>query len=135
MEFFATLDVATTQQDLQQQLRLEVLPRFCASIYEVLEHEGDWGKISTVWGLFDVRRETIRGGLRFTLPGCLNAVTWTVTVSPDENVEQVTVHCTINRRQQDADFVESLEEFVQDWHRGLAQHLQLNTRIDKTCCA
>lgn len=135
MEFFATLNASATEQVLQQQLRIETLPRFCVSIYEVLRDEGERGEISTVWGLFDVQRECIRAGVRFTLPGCLNAVNWTVTVNLDDGVDEVTVHCTINRRQQDADFVESLEEFVQDWRRGLAEHLQLNSRIDGTCCA
>ncbi len=135
MEFFATLNVPVTELDLQQQLRIEILPRFCASIYEVLEHEGERGEISMLWGLFNVQRECIRSGVRFTLPGCPNAVSWTVTVNLDDSVNEVTVHCTINRRQQDADFVESLEEFVQDWRRGLAEHLQSNADVDDIYCA
>jgi len=135
MEFFATLNTPATQQDLQQQLRLETLPRFCASIYELVGHERDRAEVNMVWGLFDVHRECIRGGVRFTLPNCLNGVAWTVTVNLDDRADEVTIHCTINRRQQDADFVESLEEFVQDWRKGLAEHLQASSDVDEICCA
>ncbi len=119
------LNSEATQQDLQQQLRIETLPKFCASIYEVEDHVYERGQISTVWGLFEVRRELIRGGVRFSLPGCPNAVTWTVTISADDSLEEVTAHCTINRRQHDADFIESLEEFIQDWQKGLIEHLKV----------
>lgn len=125
MEFFAILNSEATQQDLQQQLRIETLPKFCASIYEIVNYIKDRGEISTVWGLFDVRRELIRGGVRFSLPGCPNAVAWTVTISADDSLAEVTAHCTINRRQHDADFIESLEEFIQDWKKGLIEHLQV----------
>ncbi len=135
MEFFATLNSPATQQDLQQQLRLETLPRFCASIYELVGHAREQAEVNMVWGLFDIHRECIRGGVRFTLPNCLNGVAWTVTVNLDDSADEVTIHCTINRRQQDADFVESLEEFVQDWRKGLAEHLQASSGVDDICCA
>lgn len=128
MEFFATLNLPATEEELQQQLQIETLVRFCASIYEVVNCNNNQGEISMVWGLFQVRRECIRGGVRFTLPNCLNGVAWTVTVSLDENIEEVNVHCTINRKQQDTDFVESLEDFVVDWRNGLSEHLQLHDR-------
>lgn len=123
MEFFATLKTTASEQDLQQQLQVEALPRFCASIYEISRPGEDY-EVSMIWGLFRIRRECIRGGVRFTLPNCLNGVAWTVTASLDEGVEEVTIHCTINRKQQDADFVESLQEFVQEWRAGLAEQLQ-----------
>lgn len=129
MEFFASLNSAATEQDLQKQLRIETLVQFCGSIYEVLSCTEDRGEISMLWGSFEVQCAPIRGGVRFSLPGCLNAVTWTITVSPDEGLEEVTVHCTINRRQQDADFIESLEDFTRDWRRGLTEHLQTDTVV------
>jgi len=129
MEFFASLTSRATEQDLQKQLQIKTLVQFCASIYEVVSCAGDRGEISMLWGLFKVRRESIRGGVRFSLPGCLNAVTWTVTISPDDSLGEVTVHCTINRRQHDADFIESLEDFIQDWRKGLTEHLQPATAV------
>ncbi len=131
MEFFASLNSAATEQDLQQQLRIETLDQFCASVYEVVSCTEDRGEISMLWGLFEVQRASIRGGVRFSLPGCLNAVTWTVTISPGDHLDEVTVHCTINRREQDADFIESLEDFTQDWRRGLTEHLKVGAVVRK----
>ncbi|NOZ36809.1 MAG: hypothetical protein GXP11_01840 [Gammaproteobacteria bacterium] len=125
MEFFASLTSAATEQDLQQQLRIETLAQFCSSIYEVMSYTDDRGEISMLWGLFEVQRQSIRGGVRFSLPGCLNAVSWTITINTDDSLGEVTVHCTINRQQHDADFIESLEDFIQDWRKGLAEHLQV----------
>ena len=127
MEFFKTIHSRATEQELQRQLQVDTLPRFCTSIYEVIHHEKDQAEISMLWGLFNVRRECIRGGVRFSLPNCLNAVVWSITISPDDDVNEITVHCTINRKQQDADFVESLEDFVEDWRKGLSEQLQLTT--------
>jgi len=134
MEFFKTINSPATEQELQQQLRVECLPHFCASIYEVIEHEKDQAEISMIWGLFKVRRECIRGGVRFTLPNCLNAVAWTITISPDEDANEITVHCTINRKQQDADFVESLVDFVEDWRKGLSEQLPLASDSETVAC-
>jgi len=132
MEFFAALNSQATEQNLQQQLRIDNLADFCASIYEIVKDEEYQGEISMVWGLFEVRRECIRGGVRFTLPNCLNGVAWTITISLDEANDEVMVHCTINRKEQDADFVESLEDFVNDWREGLDKYLQLGKNMDKT---
>jgi hypothetical protein len=59
--------------------------------------------------------QRVRDGVRFTLPGCPNALAWTVTAEP----EGVLVHCTINRTEHDPDFIESIETFVEDWRTGL----------------
>ncbi|HEB54747.1 MAG TPA: hypothetical protein ENI98_00295 [Gammaproteobacteria bacterium] len=131
MEFFASVNSTASEQDLQQQLRIESLAQFCASIYALVDCEGERGEISTVWGSFEVQRQLIRGGVRFSLPTCLNALTWTVTISLDDNSEKITVHCTINRQQHDEDFVKSLDDFIQDWRRGLAEHLQTAAVVRK----
>jgi hypothetical protein len=36
----------------------------------------------------------------------------------------VTIHCTINRNDHDADFIASIEQFVDDWQCGLCQALR-----------
>jgi hypothetical protein len=114
MEFYATAPVRLRAEDLQRHLRIDTLPQWCASIDKVLAHEGDRGSIYCVWGEFRVRREVIHDGVRFTLPGCPNALQWTVTAGSG-----VTVHCTINRSEHDPDFIESLEQFVAHWRLGL----------------
>ena len=81
MEFYATAPVRLRAEDLQRHLRIDTLPQWCASIDKVLAHEGDRGNIYSVWGEFRIRREVIRDGVRFSLPGCPNARQWTVTAA------------------------------------------------------
>ncbi len=119
MEFFATARIGTDASALKSQVTLESLPVFCASIDTVLEQAGDSGRIYCVWGEFAVNRETIRDGVRFTLPGCPNALAWTITASLSPEPDAVVIHCTINRRQHDPDFIETIEAFVDDWRQGL----------------
>ena len=122
MEFFATADVVATVAELQRRLSITDLPHWCASVDKTLSDAGDEGEIYCVWGGFLVRREEIRDGLRFTLPGCPNALQWTVTTGQPPYPDQVVVHLTINRTGHDSDFVESNRQFVADWKRGLEEH-------------
>lgn len=128
MEFFAIADVASDEACLQRRLDIPALPRLCASIDTVLAHAGDTGRIYCLWGEFTVRREPVRGGVRFTLPECPNALAWTVTTGFAPAPEQVVVHCTINRTEHAADFIESIEMFVADWRQGLEAVLALHTK-------
>lgn len=119
MEFFAIANVRTDEEALQQRLDIRTLPVVCASIDEVLSADGDQGEIYAVWGQFIVRREEIKGGLRFTLPNCPNAFAWTVTTGFPPAPEGVVIHCTINRTEHDEDFLETIQEFANDWKTGL----------------
>lgn len=119
MEFFALARLQTDPETLQRALGIEHLARWCDSIDSVLEHAGDQGRIYCVWGEFAVTRNAIRGGVRFSLPGCPNALAWTVTTGLPPDPEAVVIHCTINRREHDPDFIETIEAFVDDWRRGL----------------
>ncbi|MBI3547086.1 MAG: hypothetical protein HY081_10950 [Gammaproteobacteria bacterium] len=119
MEFFAVVNKHIEASALQERLNIASLPKFCASISRLLAHENNRGEIYCVWGQFIVQRELISGGVRFTLPNCLNTLAWTVTTGLPPTPEKIIVHCTINRREQDAEFVETLHGFVEDWRRGL----------------
>ncbi|MBK1632669.1 hypothetical protein CKO31_18355 [Thiohalocapsa halophila] len=118
MEFFATAAAEATETALQRQLTIGSLAEHCASIDAVLRAEGENGEIWSLWGQFQVHREPIRGGVRFTLPRCPNALAWTITAGTDTPAP-VVVHCTINRTEHDPDFIESIELFVDDWRTGL----------------
>jgi hypothetical protein len=120
MEFFARVRVPAGPESLQDRLTVASLPQWCASIDSVLEHSGDHGRIYCVWGVFAVERTLIRGGVRFALPGCPNALAWTVTAGLPPDPASVVIHCTINREEQDPDFVETLETFVRDWRQAVA---------------
>ncbi len=117
MEFFCTVNKAVTPAELQSSMTISSLPTHCNSIYEVMHDDGDHGEINCIWGVFIVHREVIKDGLRFTLPGCPNALAWTVTA--ENNNSETVVHLTINKQQPDPDFAESIEEFVEDWRAGL----------------
>ncbi|MFO8004637.1 hypothetical protein [Thioalkalivibrio sp.] len=119
MEFFARASLATDPETLQRELGIEHLAHWCDSIDAVLEEAGDRGRIYCVWGEFAVTRDVIRGGVRFSLPGCPNALAWTITTGLPPEPEAVVIHCTINRREHDPDFIETIEAFVDDWRRGL----------------
>ncbi|WP_260295988.1 hypothetical protein [Sedimenticola hydrogenitrophicus] len=123
MEFFRRFSADADETRVRQLITLARLPQLCASIDALLEDQGDWGRIYCVWGEFRVRREPIRNGVRLTLPGCPNALAWTVTAEQ----QSVTIHRTINRADHDADFVASIEQFVEDWQRGLSQAFQGQT--------
>ena len=122
MEFFATISITASAADLQRRLTISELPRWCPSIEKVLRDASSSGEIYCVWGTFDIHREELREGVRFTLPGCPNAFQWTVTTEPPPNARHAVVHLTINRTEHDQDFIDSLQQFVDDWKTGLETH-------------
>jgi len=124
MEFFAFARIVADNTQLQEVLTVSNLPVFCASVDEVFTDQGHHGEIYCLWGQFIVNREAIRDGVRFSLPGCPNALAWTVAANL-ETPGEVVVHCTINRRQPDPDFAESIRQFVDDWAHGLEQNVSL----------
>lgn len=123
MEFFhqvrlAGLDVA----ELKRLLTLENLPVLCASIQTVNKTGDDEGDIYCVWGAFDVRRQEIRYGVRFSLLNCPHALAWTITWHEKEQC--IVIHCTIDEKEQDELFVDSIHEFVAAWSAGLSGRLK-----------
>jgi len=119
VEFFAIADVTVDPEALQA-LTVETQPQYCADIDKVISVEDENNAdIFCAWGEFKVQRQIIRGGVRFTLPGCANALIWTITTGFDPAPDKVVIHCTINRPEQDEDFVESIESFVNAYKNGL----------------
>lgn len=123
MEFFATAEKIIDGDVLQARLDIASLPTFCASVTQVLSHDGNEGEIYCSWGLFFVRREPIRGGVRFTLPKCPNTLAWTITTGLPPAPEKIVVHLTIIRTEHDPEFVTSIEKFMEDWRHGLEAQL------------
>ncbi len=122
MEFFATTIIPATVEDLQRRLTISELPRWCASIETVLSDAKSSGEIYCVWGVFRVHREDLSHGVRFSLPDCPNALQWTVTTGHQPNPQNTVIHLTINRTEQDQDFIDSIGEFVDAWKAGLEAH-------------
>ncbi len=118
MEFFAIANVSCSEEWLQQNLTLERMGEACDSVY-VHEVNGDRAWIDTIWGEFEAARQVIKGGVRFSLTTCPNALAWTLTTGYPPAPEQVVIHGTINRTDHDAEFIESIEEFLEEWRTGL----------------
>ena len=115
-------NIPASAADLQRRLTISELPHLCASIEKVLSDATASGEIYCVWGTFHINREHVRGGVRFSLPGCANVFQWTVTTELPPDPQQTVIHATINRTDHDPDFIESLQQFVDDWKAGLATH-------------
>ena len=114
MEFYSEFkNNKISASHLKELLTIEQLPALCHSIYTVILDNKINGRIYCVWGEFEINREELEYGVRFTLPHCPNSLAWTITCN-DENSE-VTIHCTINKKTRDADFIESIEQFAVNW--------------------
>jgi len=121
MEWFAETVSGLDEAGLKQKVTMAALPDYCASIDNVLEDNGDEGRIYCIWGTFEVLRQEIRGGVRFTLPHCPNAFTWAITTGFPPDPGKTVIHAVINRKEHEADFLETIEEFVADWAEGLTE--------------
>jgi hypothetical protein len=122
MEFLTTTNIPASVEDLQRRLTIGDLPRWCASIEKILRNDTLSGEIFSVWGAFDINREALSKGVRFSLSNCPMALQWSVTTGHQPNPRETVIHLTINRVEQDKDFVDSLRKFVEDWKAGLEQH-------------
>ena len=123
MEFFQQVNNPDLDvKHLKKSLSLNSLTRLCASISDVTAHNDNEADIYCLWGAFNVRREELRYGVRFSLLNCPHALAWTVTL--DEVNKTIIVHCTIDKTEQDSDFVESIYDFVEDWSSGITKALQ-----------
>lgn len=122
MEFFKKVPAINLQaSDLKQLLTIKNLPVLCASIDTVISDRGDEAGIYCLWGEFNLRRDEIREGVRFSLLNCPHALAWTVTY--DEVRQYITIHCTIDETEQEEEFVDSIEVFVTDWSQGITKAL------------
>jgi len=122
MEFFAATNISASAADLQCRLTISELPYWCASIEKVLRDEKSSGEIFCVWGAFDINREELRNGVRFSLSSCPMAMQWSVTTGHMPDPQQTVVYASINRTEQDQDFIDSIRKFVEDWKTGLETH-------------
>ena len=118
MEFFAIAQTGLNEQAIQDQITVASMEDFCDTIV-VLEADGEMGEIGTIWGKFSVQRQKIRGGVRFALLTCPNALAWTITSGFPPAPNGIVVHGTINRSEQSEEFVTSVAEFIETWKLGI----------------
>lgn len=127
MEFFQIIKVKTQDKTIQDELTIENLELISNEIFVIGNQNKTEANIGGIWGEFTLTRTLIRGGLRFALVECPNALTWTITTGIHPDPDVLVIHLTINRQQQKAAFIEEIEEFLDDQSICLQQHFQENT--------
>lgn len=114
MEYFRIIKVKTTEQDLQRRLTLGNLDKISTEIFNLDKPSDEESNIGGFWGEFTLSRSEIKGGVRFSLLECPNALCWTITTGYPPDPDSIIIHLTINRLEKDEDFVEELTVLLED---------------------
>ena len=119
MEFYAIANAHMSPTDLQRYIRIKNLPQWCASIENVSTHSA--GRGTMCWAGDDnaVHQEVVLNGIHFNLPGSVDVMQWSITVEPDSRNGRVTIHCTVNQSELEPEYINQLQQFVEDWKTGL----------------
>jgi len=118
MEFFRVVDKLVTPTIIQDKILPENIDQFTETMLFLENCNSDF-KGETLWGEFLISYHKINGGVRFTLLDCPNALAWTITTGFPPERNKIMLHCTINRTQKQAEFVEEIDEFLDEWVAGL----------------
>lgn len=121
MEFFRIINKQVTAEQLQNKLQPKNVDEFSESMLFIKTIEHHFRGL-TLWGEFTISYDKINGGVRFALLDCPNALTWTITTGFPPEREKIVLHCTINRTQKPAEFIEEIEEFLDEWEAGLNEN-------------
>ncbi len=118
MEFLRIVDLHADQKWIQDNIKIDNLERITETNF-VLEKKGMDALIGTLWGEFDLSYDKINGGVRFALTSCPNALAWTITTGFPPDREKLIIHATINRTRKPQEFIDEINEFLDDWENGL----------------
>jgi hypothetical protein len=114
MEFFRTINISTDEQKIKNTLVFEGLELMSSELFLLEALNDSQAKIGSLWGEFTLGRQDIKGGLRFSLLECPNALTWTITTGYEPAPDAMIIHLTINRIEKDEEFLEEIKEFLDD---------------------
>ena len=114
MEFFRIVGIHTSEQIIQEEMILEKLEEMTNELVLLDQIDDASANIGGIWGEFTLERSTIKGGLRFTLKECPNALAWTITTGYPPAIDSIVIHLTLNRTEKSKDFIEEVEEFLDD---------------------
>ncbi len=119
MEFFRIVNRSIKEEELKKKLTLESLEDYSSYLFPIGElTDGKLG-VGGIWGEFTLCRNEIKGGLRFYLEECPNALAWTVTTGYPPVREAVVLHLTINRQRKQQIFIDEINEFLDDHSKSL----------------
>ena len=123
MEFFRTVDIDTTEQIIQEVMILEKLEEMTNELVLLNQIDDKSAAIGGIWGEFTLVRSTINGGLRFALKECPNALVWTITTGYPPSSNSIVIHLTLNRKEKSEDFIQEVEEFLDDHSKCIQSYL------------
>ncbi len=119
MEFFKIIDVKTEEKEIQTKIKLSTINKFVSDIFVLDEASESSAYIGSKWGEFTLKYDIIKGGIRFYLVECPNALVWTITTGYPPEEDKIVFHLTINRTQKDPEFIDEIKDFVEDWESGI----------------
>jgi hypothetical protein len=114
MEFFRIIETSTTQEQITELLVLKNLETISSQLILIAEPQENQVEIGSLWGEFTLSRDEIKGGLRFSLKECPNALTWTITTGYPPAPEGIVIYLTVNRKELEQEFIEEIEAFLDD---------------------
>lgn len=126
MEFFRIIKVKTTEKSIQDKLTIANLESISNELFVIGDQNTTEAEIGSIWGEFTLTRSLIRGGMRFALEECPNALAWTITTGIKPDPDAIVIHLTINRKAQTADFIKEIEAFLDDQCSCLEQYFKEN---------
>ncbi|MGV6845837.1 MAG: hypothetical protein ACWA42_06910 [Lutibacter sp.] len=121
MEFFRIINKQISEQEIQNKITPNTLETLTDMMF-LINDESNFFVGGTLWGTFNISYHKINGGVRFTLLNCPNALAWTITTGFPPERNKIVLHCTINRTQKPKEFVDEINDFLNDWENGLIKH-------------
>lgn len=118
MEFFRIIDKQATESQIQTKIHPKSVGDFTETMLFIENADQNFMGL-TLWGEFNISYDKINGGVRFALLDCPNALSWTITAGFLPEKDKIVLHCTINRTQKSIEFIEEIEEFMDEWEKGL----------------
>ena len=118
MEFFSTIDKQVTERIIQDKIHPQSVEDFTETMLFIESVGNDFTGL-TLWGEFLISYDKIKGGVRFTLIDCPNGLSWTITTGYPPERNKIILHSTINRTQKPDEFIEEINEFMEEWVTGI----------------
>lgn len=122
MEFFRSINKQVSEDIIQKRITPRSVSEFSDTMLFIDGDDHEFRGM-TLWGEFIIGFNKIKGGVRFSLLDCPNALSWTITYGYPPEINKVVLHCTISRTQKPKEFVEEIEEFLDEWQEGLESKL------------
>ena len=126
MEFFRTINSKTNEERIKKAFDFNSLELMSSQLFLLESMSISRAKIGSLWGEFTLSRQEINGGLRFSLLECPNALSWTITTGFEPAPNAIIIHLTINRTEKSQEFLEEIEDFINDHSELLKKYFDKN---------